>query len=117
MSLNILKNTECEQLQQISVTDNYTIEESEEIKRWTEKAKDKNREESHDSKFAWRVRGKPKKRITSRENSQEITKQRHLLVDDDNKVIKELGDKIDKYLRINTVNLDDENQQLQICWK
>ena len=38
-SPNKLKNTECEQLQRISVTDDYTIEEREEIKRWAEKAK------------------------------------------------------------------------------
>ena len=30
------------------------------MKRRAEKANDKNREEIHDSKFAWRVRGNPK---------------------------------------------------------
>ena len=47
-------------MQQISVTDDYTIVEHEEIKRWAEKAKDINREESYDSKFSWRVHGNPK---------------------------------------------------------
>ena len=112
MSLNKLKNTECEQLQRISVTDDYTIEEREEIKRWAEKGKDKNQDESCDSKFAWRVRGKPKKRITPRKNSQEITKQTQLLVNYDNIVIKESRDKFDKHLHINTVNIDNENHQL-----
>ena len=44
----------------ISVTENYTITERRMIKDWSGKVKEKNKNESPDSKFVWRVRGIPK---------------------------------------------------------
>ena len=44
----------------ISVTENYTITERRMIKDWSGKVKEKNKNESPDSKFIWRVRGIPK---------------------------------------------------------
>ena len=44
----------------ISVTENYTITKRRMIKDWSGKVKEKNKNESPDSKFAWRVRSSPK---------------------------------------------------------
>ena len=44
----------------ISVTEDYTITERRMIKDWSDKAKEKNKNESSDSKLVWRVRGSPK---------------------------------------------------------
>ena len=44
----------------ISVTEDYTITERRMIKDWSDKAKEKTKNESPDSKFVWRVRGSPK---------------------------------------------------------
>ena len=44
----------------ISVTENYTITERRMIKEWSGKVKEKNKNESPDSKLVWRVRGIPK---------------------------------------------------------
>ena len=44
----------------ISVTEDYTITERRMIKDWSDKAKEKNKNESPDSKLVWRVRGSPK---------------------------------------------------------
>ena len=44
----------------ISITEDYTIIERQMIKDWSDKAKEKNKNESPDSKFAWRVRSSPK---------------------------------------------------------
>ena len=44
----------------ISVTEDYTITGRRMIKDWSDKAKEKNKNESPDSKFVWRVRGNPK---------------------------------------------------------
>ena len=44
----------------ISVTENYTITERRMIKDWSGKVKEKNKNESPDSKLVWRVRGIPK---------------------------------------------------------
>ena len=44
----------------ISVTDDYTIQERNLIKLWSEKAKKANEDEPIDSKFIWRVRGNSK---------------------------------------------------------
>ena len=44
----------------ISVTEDYTITERWMIKDWSDKANEKNKNESPDSKFVWRVRGSPK---------------------------------------------------------
>ena len=44
----------------ISVAENYTITKRRMIKDWSGKVKEKNKNESPDSKFAWRVRGSPK---------------------------------------------------------
>ena len=44
----------------ISVTEDYTITERRMIKDWSGKVKEKNKNESPDSKFVWRVRGIPK---------------------------------------------------------
>ena len=45
----------------ISVTEDYTIIERRMIKDWSDKTKEKNKNESPNSKFVWRVRGNPKK--------------------------------------------------------
>ena len=37
------------------------------IKDWSDKAKEKNKNESPDSKFVWRVRGSPQKRAATQE--------------------------------------------------
>ena len=52
-----LKNAD-DQFKKISVTDDYTIEEREEIKTWVEKAKEKTLNE--DGNFIWKARGTPK---------------------------------------------------------
>ena len=44
----------------ISVTEDYTITKRRMIKDWSDKTKEKNKNESPDYKFAWRVRGSPK---------------------------------------------------------
>ena len=44
----------------ISVTEGYTVTEGRMIKNWLYKAKEKNKNESSDSKFVWRVQGSPK---------------------------------------------------------
>ena len=44
----------------ISITENYTVTERRMIKDWSDKAKKKNKNESRDSRFVWRVRGSPK---------------------------------------------------------
>ena len=44
----------------ISVTEDYTITGRRMIKDWSDKAKEKNKNESPDSKFVWRVRDSPK---------------------------------------------------------
>ena len=44
----------------ISVTEDYTITERRMIKDWSDKAKEKNKNESPDSKFVWKVQGSPK---------------------------------------------------------
>ena len=49
-----LKNAE-ERFKRISVTEDYTMEERNEIRKWFEKAKEKNQEES--SKIIWKARG------------------------------------------------------------
>ena len=51
----------------ISVTEDYTITEKRMIKDWSDKAKEKNKNESPDSKFVWRVRGSPQKRAATQE--------------------------------------------------
>ena len=44
----------------ISVIEEFTITERRMIKDWPDKVKEKNKNESPDSKFVWRVRGSPK---------------------------------------------------------
>ena len=44
----------------INITEDYTITERWMIKDWSDKANEKNKNESPDSKFVWRVRGSPK---------------------------------------------------------
>ena len=44
----------------MSATKDYTITERRMIKNWSDKAKEKDKNESTDSKFVWRVRGSPK---------------------------------------------------------
>ena len=44
----------------ISVTEDYTITERQMIKDWSDKANEKNKNESPDSKFVGRVQGSPK---------------------------------------------------------
>ena len=44
----------------ISVTEDHTIEERQEIKSWVEKSQTKNQEEGDNSRTIWRVRGSPK---------------------------------------------------------
>ena len=44
----------------ISVTEDYTITERQMIKDWSDKTKEKNKNESPNFKFLWRVRGNPK---------------------------------------------------------
>ena len=51
----------------LSVRDDYTIEEREKIKPWVRKAEEKNKEENTQS---WKVRGNPKKRSTLGKNHQ-----------------------------------------------
>ena len=60
LSLNKLKDKTYEQLRKISVTDDYTLAERAEIKRWADNARNKNQEEGKDCNFVWRVRGSPK---------------------------------------------------------
>ena len=52
-----LKNTE-DRFKRISITDDYTIQEREEIRRFVEKAKEKSSAEN--GKFTWKVHGTPK---------------------------------------------------------
>ena len=52
-----LKNAE-ERFKRISVTEDYTMEERNEIRKWVEKDKEKNQDES--SKIIWKARGTPK---------------------------------------------------------
>ena len=58
-NLNKLKNTE-DRFKNLNVTDDYSIGERDEIKRWVGKAKAKNAEEGECSKYVWRVRATPK---------------------------------------------------------
>ena len=44
----------------MSATKDYTITERRMIKNWSDKAKEKDKNESTDSKFVWRVRDSPK---------------------------------------------------------
>ena len=55
--LSNLKNAE-DRFKKISVTDDYTVEERQEIRNWIEKAKVKNQSES--GNFIWKARGSPK---------------------------------------------------------
>ena len=55
--LSNLKNAE-EKFKKISVTEDYTIEERHEIKKWVEKAKEQNQNET--SNIIWKVRSNPK---------------------------------------------------------
>ena len=57
-NLNRLKNA-ADKFRKLSIKDDYTREEREEIKTWVAKAKDKN-EQNEDSTFIWRVCGCPK---------------------------------------------------------
>lgn len=52
-----LKNAE-DRFKRISVTDDYTAQEREEIRRWVDKAREKNLDEN--GQFTWKVRGTPK---------------------------------------------------------
>ena len=45
----------------ISVTEDYAITERRMIKDWSDKANEKNKNDSLDCRFVWRVRGSPKK--------------------------------------------------------
>lgn len=53
-----LKNAEQQDFKKISITDDYTVSERNEIRSWVEKAKEKNRDES--GQYVWKVRGSPK---------------------------------------------------------
>ena len=64
--LSNLKNAE-EIYRKVSVRDDYTIEEREQIREWAKKADRKNKDENTD---AWKVRGTPKKRPPLGENNQ-----------------------------------------------
>ena len=55
--LSNLKNAE-ESIKKVSVTDDYTVDERNEIRAWVEKAKKKNEDETDD--VVWKVRGTPK---------------------------------------------------------
>lgn len=57
--LTNLKNAE-NKYKNLSITEDYTMEEQEEIKKWVEKAKERNQEEEKTSQYVWRVRGSPK---------------------------------------------------------
>ena len=59
LNLRQLKGTQIE-FGKISVTEDHTIEERQEIKSWVEKAQAKNQDEDDNSKTIWRVRGSPK---------------------------------------------------------
>ena len=54
-----LKNAEEQDFKKISITDDYTVSERNEIRTWVEKAREKNRKEKSD-KYTWKVRGTPK---------------------------------------------------------
>ena len=54
---NLRNVTDIPEYKTISVTEDYTITESRMIKDWSDKAKEKNKNESPDPKFVWRVRG------------------------------------------------------------
>ena len=58
--LSNLKDAE-DRFKKISVTDDYTVEERQEIKCWVDKAKEKT--ESEDGKFVWKVRGSQKEQM------------------------------------------------------
>ena len=57
-NLRILKDIP--EYKTISVTEDYTITERRIVKDWSDKAKEKNKNESPDSKFVWKVQGSPK---------------------------------------------------------
>ena len=52
-----LKNTD-DRFRKVSVTEDYTVEEKKEIKKYVEKAKEQNRNETRDT--IWKARGTPK---------------------------------------------------------
>ena len=52
-----LKNAE-DKFKKISVTDDYTVDERNEIRKWVDKAKEQNRDDNSD--VIWKVRGTPK---------------------------------------------------------
>ena len=60
-----------EQFKKLCITDDFTIEEREEIRKWVQKAKLKNNEEGENKRYIWCVRGTPK-RSTPGENHQEV---------------------------------------------
>ena len=57
--LRNLKNAEEQDFKKISITDDYTVSERNEIRTWVEKAREKNGKEKSD-KYTWKVRGTPK---------------------------------------------------------
>ena len=68
-NLNRLKNAD--EFRKLSIKDNYTRKEREEIKTWVAKAKDKN-EQDEESTFIWRIRDCPKKRPSPTTNAEEV---------------------------------------------
>ena len=44
----------------VSITDDYTVEERDEIRKYVQDSKTANEKESPDSKYVWKVRGDPK---------------------------------------------------------
>ena len=58
-NLRKLKDAEAK-FKKLRITDDYTVEEREEIKKWVNKANLKNSEEGENSHHIWRVRGSPK---------------------------------------------------------
>ena len=48
-----------EQFKKLRITDDFTIEEREEIRKWVQKAKLKNNEEGENKRYIWCVRGTP----------------------------------------------------------
>ena len=58
-NLRKLKDAE-EKFKKLRITDDYTIEEREEIRKWVQKARLKTSEEVENSRYVWCVRGSPK---------------------------------------------------------
>ena len=62
--INLRKLKDVDSFRGLSVTHDYTLAERQQIKEFSQQAKEKNENEPLDSKYCWRVRGDPKNGLT-----------------------------------------------------